>query len=249
MFHPLYFIYSCSMKRAIESLTLIFSPTKRLRSAEKVLDPPESAKPVSPDVDSLLDTLERLQSQLLDFDKCCCEEQMIVQKKYDAKKKPVLENRKKIISEIPGFWGIAIRNHPVGKGLPHVEADILKYLSDIQVEDNQDANGSYEIIFTFLQNPYFSETCLSRSVVFSSGGESGDPPEDLVSSTKINWAPGKCPLQNGYDSRKISKSEFSFFLWFSSGAPVASDDFGETLRRDLWQNPYPYYLSLSEDFN
>jgi hypothetical protein len=208
------------MKRAIETLQSLFSPTKRLRSETP-------AKP-SVDINSQLDELERIQSVLLDLDKSCCEEQLVVQRKYDLQKNPHFETRRETIKSIPNFWATAIKNHPSCEGISGYELEILQSLEDITINDNLDSNGSYEIVFSFTSNSYFSESKISRKIIF---GEQLD-----ILRSPLNWAPGKKPPHS---------NKFSLFHWITNNTYGGVDDFGETLRRDLWQNPYPYFLDLA----
>jgi template-activating factor I len=155
-----------------------------------------------------------------------------VQRSFDAKKISILDQRSEEIAKIPLFWVTAIGNHPFTDPDAFVkDREVLAYLLSIELEDNLDDNGSYSLTFRFDcdTNPFFSNAELVRKVTIL------DDQTEAVSVTPILWAPKKQPSHAK-----------SFFTWFSSATCTPlEDDFGEVLRRDLWQNPYPYYLNLA----
>lgn len=212
------------MKRVLS----LFSPPKKLELSPAAKRPRASLA----DVYAHLDSIERIQSRLLVIDKDCAREQLAVQRSFDAKKYSILEQRKEEISKIPLFWVTAIGNHPFTDTEAFVkDREILAYLESIDLEDNLDDNGSYFLRFKFDSdsNPFFSNAELVRRVTIL------DDQTETVTATPILWAPKKQPTHPR-----------SFFAWFSSsGGSSLEDDFGEVLRRDLWQNPYPYYLNLA----
>jgi template-activating factor I len=220
------------MKRVLNQALSFFSPVKKARREEETPTAKRAPRPSLADTYAHLDAIERLQSRLLTVDKECLTEQLEVQRKHDLRKIPLQEQRKEEISKIPDFWVTAIGNHPFTNQEPWPrDREILSYLESIDLEDNLDDNGSYNLTFKFGSgNPFFSNSELVRSVTIL------EDQSDVVTSTPILWAP----------KRKPPPHSKSFFAWFSSPGGVAlEEDFGEILRRDLWQNPYPYYLNLA----
>jgi len=237
------------MRAAVQSLvSSFFSPTKRARDdsdsesislaqMKRRKKSRRSSSVSSSDIPSHLEALERLQSLLLDLDQECTNEQISIQRKYDAKKKPAWDQRTSIISQIPDFWATAIGNHPMTS--PHEKIfwkqdfPILSLLTEIELRDNLDDFGSFELLFRFDHdnNIYFSESQIIRKFIVEKNRE-------YVTVTPVTWAPGKKP-----------KSKKSFFYWLCSGEILNDDqiDIGDIFRTDLWQNPYPYYLNLSPD--
>jgi len=231
---------AAQMKRSVrEVLTCLFSasPKKRPRT-EDVDDRRQSRLSHHNDPEDLhahLDAIERLQSRLLFLDKECTNEQLVVQRKFDNMKKPIWEERCEFFKKIPKFWSVAIGNHPLvidQKVFIKEDAPILAHLVDIQLDDNIDDNGSYELLFKFDQsrNHFFSESQISRKTIINDQGKIE------VKISRISWAPKKKP-----------KSKKSFFNWLSSEDVMDNNgvDVGDIFRTDLWQNPYPYYLNLS----
>lgn len=219
------------MKRLL-ALFSSSSPGKQSESSPSTPPFPKRSKSLVPssDVHARLDSLERLQARLLALDVECSREQLAIQRKFDELRQPVLEQRRVEIGKIPYFWVTAIGNHPISdsKVFYACDSDPLSFLQEVELLDNLDDNGSYEVRLRFDSgnNPFFPETELVRKLTVL------DDFSDDVSATHISWAPGKRP-------RTDPKS---FFTWFAGNG---NEDFGEVLRRDLWQNPYPYYLNLS----
>lgn len=224
------------MKRMLNQALSLISPNRRedrspTGSETSSTPPTKRARQSSvSDVYAHLDAIERLQTRLLAIDKECSEEQMAVQRKFDTMKDPLISQRREEISKIPMFWATAIGNHPATDTTAFsADRPILAFLESVELEDNLDNNGSYSLKFYFASNPYFPQSEISRTVTIS------DDQTDEVDSTPISWAPKKKPSH-----------PLSFFAWISSsGNGHWESDFGEILRRDLWQNPYPYYLNLS----
>lgn len=236
-FLPIVFL---QMKRVINKALSIFSPSKRSSSRKRPVDEfgasesPSLKRPkrVCEDLHAHLDAIERLQSTLLSLDKACSKDQLEIQRKYDAEKAPLLLQRRIETNKIPSFWATALGNHPATNAEAFLEdREILDLLTSIDLEDNIDDNGSYQLRFVFDSscNPFFPQSELVRTVTIL------EDQTDQVTSTPISWAPGKRP-----------KHPNSFFAWFSAASDNScpSQDLGEVLRRDLWQNPYPYYLNL-----
>jgi template-activating factor I len=225
VFNSFFIVSGRNMKRVLDQALSLISPNRKdSKRPRSHIDQATSKS----DVLAHLDSVERLQSRLLSIDKECSKEQMAVQRRFDEQKLPLLKHRADEILRIPCFWMTAIGNHPATDQSAFLkDRDILAYLESIELEDNIDDNGSYILRFIFDSNPYFPESELVRKVTIN------DDQTDQVESTSISWAPRKRPTSNK-----------SIFSWFCSKHNWETD-FGEVLRRDLWQNPYPYYLNVA----
>jgi hypothetical protein len=186
------------MKRVINKALSIFSPSKRSSLRKRPVDEfgssesPSLKKPkrVCDDLHAHLDAIERLQSTLLSLDKACSKEQLEIQRKYDAEKAPLLLQRRIETNKIPSFWATALGNHPATNAEAFlVDREILDFLTSIDLEDNIDDNGSYQLRFIFDSscNPFFPQSELVRTVTIL------DDQTDQVTCTPISWAPGKRP--------------------------------------------------------
>ena len=172
-----------------------------------------------------LENLLRIQDGLGDLEKKCAKEQIQIQRKYDNEKSPLIDARRAVIENISGFWGKAILNHPDVKSEPE-DARILDFLEDVELHDNQDDYGSHTIVLSWGErNIYFPEREIRRIVKI------GSDDIETISNSPISWAPNKKPGKS------------SFFQFFTTDTTDESD-FGEILRRDLWINPYPYFMNI-----
>jgi template-activating factor I len=129
-------------------------------------------KRVCEDLHAHLDAIERLQSTLLSLDKACSKDQLEIQRKYDAEKAPLLLQRRIETNKIPSFWATALGNHPATNAEAFLEdREILDLLTSIDLEDNIDDNGSYQLRFVFDSscNPFFPQSELVRTVTILEG--------------------------------------------------------------------------------
>jgi len=188
--------------------------------------PWESKRRRSTDIQAYLDQLLRIQESLGALDKACALEQIQIQRKFDTQKTPLIETRREALDCIPGFWGKAIMNHPDVKTRSG-DSEILNFLEDVHLIDNEDDNGSHTISLRWGErNIFFPEKQIKRVVKI------GNDDVENVTNSQISWAPGKKPEKG------------SFFDFFSTDL-TDECDFGEILRRDLWINPYPYFMNIS----
>lgn len=182
----------------------------------------------STDVQAYIEAVARLQQDLNALDAACAKEQLAIQRKFDAEKDPLLKARAEAISSIPNFWRATLLNHPDVFKSPE-DREILTFLEDLSVQDNEDDFGSHTIRLTFSDgNPFFSEKELVKKIKILEDNT------EIITNPSISWAPGKKPP---------GKSLFDFF----SADASTDNDLGDLLRRDLWINPYVYFLSLPPD--
>ncbi|KAG0346596.1 hypothetical protein BG004_001307 [Podila humilis] len=121
---------------------------------------------------------------------------------------PLYEQRREIIAKIPNFWLTVFRNH---MGLSQIieEEDIpaLEHLTDVWVKHDPKEIRSFEIVFTFSDNEYFSNKELIKKVTYKDD-------EQVAESFTINWKDGKdltkSKRKQGADS-DMSDSFFSYF--------------------------------------
>ncbi|KAN0034317.1 hypothetical protein ACTFIV_000814 [Dictyostelium citrinum] len=86
---------------------------------------------------------------------------------------------------IPKFWLHVLQNTEVKDLLEECDIEALEYLVDIkivQVGDNQD----YSLDFHFSENPFFTNTVITKTVKLEEDGELNE-----IVSTPINWKDGK----------------------------------------------------------
>ncbi|KAM0683344.1 hypothetical protein MDAP_001764 [Mitosporidium daphniae] len=149
---------------------------------------------------------------------------------YDEKKLPFLQKRDAIIkAEIPAFWSIAFRNHPVlGTLLEEEDIAVFSYLSSITVEKISSSGEGKRIIFTFNANPYFSNATLVKEI----------NEEEGTKNYPIDWLPGMNliePTQGNQKRRHTATA--SFFAWFSDEDREVAD----IIATELYPNAIKYY--------
>mmetsp|Transcript_100039 Transcript_100039/g.182535 ORF Transcript_100039/g.182535 Transcript_100039/m.182535 type:complete len:240 (+) Transcript_100039:86-805(+) len=175
----------------------------------------------------------QLELQLLE--ERCADDQISIQLKYDEMRKPHFKKRRDLLKQIPGFWKDALRGHPMN--LTHsIELEALSHLQDIEVHENTDRNGSYEVRATFHDNSLFKEKTILKKVVYHD-----------VTGERIEAATLTSASEQGQKLLDAVRSaQRSVIGWFLRPAAAAedTDDFGHVLRRDLWQDPVPYFLSV-----
>ncbi|QOY40163.1 Nucleosome assembly protein (NAP) [Cryptosporidium parvum] len=192
----------------------------------------------------LISKLEEVDTRLMELDSECAKEQMIIQRQFDEKKKPIFDERKAIIEKIPKFWADTISRHPVFQDNMHPEDfDILEYLKDIELEDNLDNEGSYKIklIFDEAVSEFMEPNILVKHIIFK------DNQEIVNEVTKINWKKEsprsiieKKFIDTEENEEEYKNSVLSFFDFFSEN--ISDDiDIGEIIRRDIYHAPLLYY--------
>merc|ERR1712039_748933 len=112
--------------------------------------------------------------------------------------------------------------------------DFLTELVDLQLRDNLDRSGSFEVTATFNANDWFEETSLRKKVTFNDVDAAVEPAK-LTSKGDL----GDELLQAiREDAGTPPRSVIGWFLSSDWG-----DEFSTTLRRDLWQDPHPYQIA------
>ena len=165
------------MKRKTEQFPDAIQSSKRRRSS---------------DSGAYLDSIERIQDQLVELDKECASQQLVVQRKFDALKVPLIVARAEAIGDIPGFWKKAIMNHPDVK-ITTSDIPVLDYLEQLHLMDNEDDYGSHTIVLSFKDgNPFFSEKEVVKKVEFSADES------EIVRNSSISWAPNKKPTGESF---------------------------------------------------
>mmetsp|Transcript_58907 Transcript_58907/g.164573 ORF Transcript_58907/g.164573 Transcript_58907/m.164573 type:complete len:254 (+) Transcript_58907:71-832(+) len=188
--------------------------------------------------------LHDVQVELHLLEERCAEEQIALQLRYDRYRKPHFDTRGRLLRKIPGFWRAAFRGHPLG--LTHdAELEALGHMQDLEVRDNLDRSGSFEVRATFGDNRFFEERVLVKRVSFQDVSSeaveaatltaSGQDGRELIQRLRIGAAAGGVS--------ESSPPPRSVLGWFCSQQRISlDDDLGDVLRRDLWQDPIPYFM-------
>eukprot|EP01113_Clastostelium_recurvatum_P043187 TRINITY_DN709_c0_g1_i4.p2 TRINITY_DN709_c0_g1~~TRINITY_DN709_c0_g1_i4.p2 ORF type:complete len:410 (-),score=183.65 TRINITY_DN709_c0_g1_i4:50-1240(-) len=168
-------------------------------------------------------------------------------KKKDAVKKEIADNGTR---GIPDFWlGVMSNNAAVSQMFFPNDEDALKHLIDIQASQLEDDKQGFILNFYFRENPYFTNTVLTKTYHVVDDETSGDLVFDGVEGTPINWKPGKnLTVQvvtqkakaKGGRGRKpqtktktVEKPVESFFHFFSPPQLNPEEDLDEDEQQEL----------------
>lgn len=169
--------------------------------------------------------------------------------KFQAKKRPAYDARKQAIARIPDFWRTVLNQHPLISTLvaEPEDQDALSYLEDIDcIEDDE----GYRVVFSFRENPFFSDAALTKTFRITADGE-----EETAS--EIHWKEGKNILQTiaqknaanseeaqagGKHNREVEEHA-SFFEWWST----SESDLGNVFREDIFPDPLKFFFADQSD--
>lgn len=182
-----------------------------------------------------------------------------MEEEYFQKQQPLFKERNERLAHLAGFWLRVIENHPTHSAFVRGnDKEVLKHLTDVHVEHDTGADGTmasqahqFRIVFTFENNPYFSDNRLWRRVF---------PGDTNVEVSGVNWASGQQPKEASF---------FNFFEKHPSGHPGDGgettepeqfvnfldhhtlSDMGHIFRHELWTNPFTFYdiPSMEEAMN
>jgi template-activating factor I len=197
-----------------------------------------------------IEKLQEVQDELERVNEEASDKVLEVEQFYNEIRRPVYNKRNEIINNIPDFWLTAFLSHPVLCDLlTEEDQKVFKYLESLDVEDFKDVKSGYSISFNFRENPYFSDSKLTKVFSFSDDGTTS------VSGTQPNWKAGM-DLTNGVvpekEGLKRPHVEDSFFKWFSDTEAKVSldgiqDEVAEVIKDDLWPNPLKYFNNEQDE--
>jgi len=192
-----------------------------------------------------IEKIDEIQSELDALNEKASEEILQVERKYNKLREPYYAKRGTDILAIQGFWVTAFLNHPqISALLSEEDEKALAYMESLSVKENDDIKSGYKVVFTFKENPYFSNKQIEKEIKLNEDGE-------LVgTATTIDWKPGKSLMsaQAQTEEGLQAGGDPSFFQWFSEDASsgLGQDELGEIIKDDIWPNPLQYYLATEE---
>ena len=148
----------------------------------------------------------------------------------------VVEGVTKKKQTLPGFWRIAMENSSLlREAIAKHDIDCLDYLVDIRHrilpsqsgdEDPQKVGFAIDFIFDSSNNPYFSNSTLTKEYIILNMFDStiSEPVLKLINGTKIKWYDGKDLTHKLVKQRKkgtsqtrmVLKPRVSFFNFFDA---------------------------------
>ncbi|KAK9765750.1 hypothetical protein K7432_005685 [Basidiobolus ranarum] len=148
-------------------------------------------------------------------------EQAKLTTKFENTKNPVYQKRQELLQQIPSFWTIAFKNHPMLQGLLESEdIEVFNHLTDIVIDRSSEDCTVYKIIMMFSENEFFEDQKLIKEF---SHDESG---KVVIKNHPIHWKDGKDLTQSENEEKD------SFFTWFSEEDP----EIGDLIANDLYPN-------------
>jgi len=203
--------------------------------------------------------------------KDACIRELQVQQ-YKVKKDLELQERlRPELRKIPGFWPFALTRN-VGFARVCTSADdndALSYLSDLELKVDPEDPRAFELVFTFNENPYFSNATLTKSFVLAEENAAGssskakangnitddmlnfDPEEDLKPlKTNIDWKSSEKNLCEKHPRSFLEGDEDfegdpgSFFWWF--GDEVDHFQLGPLLSNSIIPNCIDHFLGIAD---
>lgn len=149
-----------------------------------------------------------------------------------------LEGEDADVKGIPGFWLRAFMNHSVLADLVH-ERDLpaFEFLLDIRSTSHETDNG-FKLEFDFAENPFFTNSTLTKEYDIGEASESGDAVLRNCSGTVIDWKAGQnlCEVtkkvkqrakgSKAGETRVVTRTEpcDSFFQFFAPVEMPSEDD-------------------------
>ncbi|XP_069320397.1 LOW QUALITY PROTEIN: testis-specific Y-encoded-like protein 1 [Eulemur rufifrons] len=157
-----------------------------------------------------------------------------LQDRFGRRRRHYLQQRNRIIQNIPGFWMTAFRNHPeLFPMITGEDAEMLRYLIILEVKELRRPRTGCKFKFFFQRNPYIRNYLIVKKykVTF--------PGRVVCVSTPIIWRRGHEPE---FFIGRNQDLVHSFFTWFSDHSLPEFDRVAEIIKEDLWQMPLQYYL-------
>ncbi|KAF9435542.1 hypothetical protein BGZ76_006084 [Entomortierella beljakovae] len=150
---------------------------------------------------------------------------------------PVLEKRRAIIAKIPKFWSTVFQlNGAMNQLLEEDDIPALNHLTDVWIKHDSKDPRVYDIVFTFSENPYFTNKELVKKLVVKGEGEEEEP---FCEKFEINWKDGKDLTKK----RKKDAESDSFFTWFSDDDAVLAQIFAN----DIFHDALSIYTNEGDD--
>lgn len=178
---------------------------------------------------------------------------------------PAFKKRREILRAIPKFWPVALMRHNhLTLHIAHsADQSALAYLEDIWVEHDQLEPRAFKLEFHFGQNPYFSNSVLSKDYKYVAPPTASDdkPDENGVTETmvdfswdrdiqlshmKIDWRSDDKNLTKLYpreidpDDESSIAEPGSFFNFFEQESDPM--DIGVTIATEVFPDAIEYFL-------
>lgn len=165
---------------------------------------------------------------------------LAIEQEYNKLRKPIYAKRAEVLAQWPQFWKTALKHHPdLSDLLSTKDEEVLEYLTQVYVDDNEDVKSGFTISFSFCENPFFTNKVLEKKYSYSDG---------VITKTgsKIDWKEGQAPVEPEVDKDDDEGEDdgYQFMKWFSEPEEQEtgeSDPIADIIREQIWPDPRTYY--------
>lgn len=196
----------------------------------------------------VIEKIDNLQTQIDQLNEKASEEILQVEQRYNAQRQPHFSARAQLIKQIPKFWVTVFVNHPqISALLDEEDEEALHYLTSVEVEEFEDIKSGYRIKFLFTENPYFSNTVITKEFLLSDSGEQTCKSSTIEWKANMDLTKRQSEVNAKSGSKRQHEEPESFFSWFNDQSEGGTDEVGELIKDDIWPNPLQYYLGAGND--
>ncbi|KAG0003110.1 hypothetical protein BGZ80_007727 [Entomortierella chlamydospora] len=178
--------------------------------------------------------LEAVQEEIEALAKLTEDAELEIALKRNELMTPVFEKRREIIAKIPKFWPTVLQlSDAFSTLIEEHDLPVLEHLTDVWVKNDPKDARLFDIVFTFSENPYFTNKEVIKRVLVRKDEDGEDEP--YGADFKIDWKEGK-DLTNLKRKKDEESSPSSFFEWFN--------DEDVNLAQFIVQDFFPEALSI-----
>mmetsp|Transcript_18896 Transcript_18896/g.49226 ORF Transcript_18896/g.49226 Transcript_18896/m.49226 type:complete len:266 (+) Transcript_18896:546-1343(+) len=193
--------------------------------------------------------LEGIQSKLDEINEKALEKVFEVEREFNQKRRPVYQDRQKILAKVPHFWQQALLAHPlIRQMVTDDDIEVLQYCTEVDVEEFEDIKSGYKITLQFDQNPFFPESRLVKEF------HNKDEQEIHVHGNVPSWKEGMAPveeIQPTEGEAYLTKGrQYRLMMWFVENETLglgAHDPLADIVKEEIWPNPLKFYNNEVED--
>eukprot|EP00891_Asterochloris_glomerata_P003385 jgi/Astpho2/3385/Aster-x0158 len=201
--------------------------------------PPEHQDDVpTPDADAqAMEAAMKEQKEVEKFNQELNAEVLQLEQRYNRLKQPVYLRRNLELRKIQDFWmQVLLRHHALMDQITTSDVDILSFLEEIVVEENDDVKTGFKITMQFRNNPYFTNTQLVKQLHYSEDGVSS------AEATPPEWTEeGELHQKKASDYHQ-SHGGHSLFSWFWDTVYLnAVDVVSQVIRDSIWPDCISIY--------
>merc|ERR1712168_755962 len=147
--------------------------------------------------DEVFEAVNKVQEQLEQVNEKASEEILKVEQRYNKQRRPLFASRQAAIEKLDKsakdekFWARALANHPfLAPMMTNEELQIMRTLTKIEVEEDDDIKSGFSIRFHFAVNEHFTNDVIEKKFHMDNEGQVKN------STTPIKWKKGKNITEN-----------------------------------------------------